>query len=57
MTSNHRFIEKACTAIKDGNITAAKLIIENEYPFVPLHKIGRQYSNYQKQWYSFGMDL
>ena len=48
MTSNHKIIEEACNAIDNGNLTNAKKVIENKYPFVHLSNTGRQYSDYQK---------
>lgn len=44
----YRIIQDACTAIEGGNLAQAKLIINEEYPFVALENSGRQYSEFQK---------
>ena len=48
MTSNNRLILEACNAIGDGKISEAKQLIKVKYPFTPLKKTGRNYSNFQK---------
>jgi 5-methylcytosine-specific restriction endonuclease McrA len=48
MISNHEIIKKVCDTLTDGSIAQAREIIQNQYPFTPLIRNGRQYSNYQK---------
>lgn len=48
MSSNQETIKKVCDALMGESVTKAKEIIQNEYPFMPLIKNGRQYSDYQK---------
>ena len=48
MTSYHKYIEEACTAIGDGAIGEARQIIKEKYPFVALKNKGRSYTDRQK---------
>ena len=48
MTSNHIVIEEVCNLITNNNISKAKEIIEDKYPFNHLSNAGRSYSDYQK---------
>lgn len=47
-TLNSEIVETACDALGRGNISAAKNIIANKYPFKPLQNAGRKYSEHQK---------
>ena len=44
MASNHKIIEEACIAIGNGDLSAAKSVIDREYPFLPLSKTKRDSS-------------
>lgn len=48
MTSNHKIISDTCRALGEGNLSAAKMIINTKYPFIPLQNVGRKYSEHQK---------
>jgi hypothetical protein len=48
MTSYHKIIEEACTAIGDREISEARQIIKRKYPFVALKNKGRTYTDRQK---------
>ena len=48
MTSNHKVIEAACEAVGRGALLDAKKIIAARYPFVPMRKAERQYTDSEK---------
>jgi hypothetical protein len=48
MTLKHQIVEEACNSISAGNISNAKNIIREKYPFVPLSNAGRNYTNHEK---------
>lgn len=48
MTSRHKVIEEACTAVGEGALCKARKIINEKYPFVVLENEGRRYSERQK---------
>ena len=48
MTSNHKIISDTCRALGEGNLSAAKMIINTKYTFIPLQNVGRKYSEHHK---------
>ncbi|KXS42292.1 MAG: hypothetical protein AWU59_1706 [Methanolobus sp. T82-4] len=48
MNSNHEIIKKVCETLTEKSVIEAKEIIQTEYPFTPIVRNSRQYSNYQK---------
>lgn len=48
MTSYHKYIKEACFAIGEGEVSTARRIINDKYPFVAMRNEGRGSSDWQK---------